>query len=311
MIAEIRAMIAVCIFGLLAGSASGAIITFDKSLDVPDRNFTVTYEGSTFSFTIADIGNYKIGENVSVTVSEGVNNMRLVLFTVDKLTPWFKTFYGTPGSVTATIPANRFDSSCPDVCEDDSDGYIMGTGIYALAVQNRDVDPAQYFIAKPIIASEYDLIVTPNSSQVSAGSAIKVTVNISKNGTPVSAGNNTVKVTLFQDSTSTSFEENALATATNGIYEANIRIPTNASGAYKLFAAITTNRNIYQDYPQTIGAASYNGTISLDILSYYSSLGSNPDVLETSDLLKAADDWIRFLITKQQLLALADEWTRS
>ncbi|MCG2758785.1 MAG: hypothetical protein L6263_10175, partial [Desulfobacteraceae bacterium] len=56
-----------------------------------------------------------------------------------------------------------------------------------------------------------------------------------------------------------------------------------------------------------------------DIISYYRSLGSNPNVVETTDLLKAADDWSRDIappgfgvpITTVQLLALADEWSRS
>ncbi len=59
-------------------------------------------------------------------------------------------------------------------------------------------------------------------------------------------------------------------------------------------------------------------TITGDILSYYRSLGSDPNVVETTDLLKAADDWSRNItppafaspITTQQLLTLADEWSR-
>jgi exo-beta-1,3-glucanase (GH17 family) len=59
-------------------------------------------------------------------------------------------------------------------------------------------------------------------------------------------------------------------------------------------------------------------TITGDILSYYRSLGSNPNVIETTDLLKAADDWssntappgFASPITTQHLLTLADEWSR-
>jgi PGF-pre-PGF domain-containing protein len=248
-------LIAVILFGLLAGSAAGtATITFNKPLDVPDRDFRVTYEGSTFSFTIADVGNYKIGENVGVTVSGGVNNMRLVLFTVDKLTPWVGTFHDTGGSVSATIPANKFDVNCPDVCDDSSGGYKMGPGIYALAVQN--LDNSNYFIAKPIIISKHDLTVTPGSTQANAGNTIKLTVNISMNGVPVNVAPNNVNVEFLQDSTSTYFGSNAIATTIPGTYETNIQIPSSASGVFRLYAAITTSRNIYQDYPETIGAAS-------------------------------------------------------
>ena len=55
------------------------------------------------------------------------------------------------------------------------------------------------------------------------------------------------------------------------------------------------------------------------IISYYRNLGANPHIVETTDLLKAADDWRRDIgppgfispITTQQLLSLADEWSRS
>lgn len=260
---KLQILIVIIVFGLITGSASGTVISFDKSLDVPDRDFTVTYEGSTFSFTIADIGNYKIGDNVNININGGANNMRLVLFTVDKLTPWFKTFYGTSGSITTTIPADRFKSSCQDVCDDGSGGYVMGMGIYALAVQNRDVDPAQYILTKPIIVSDYTLSVTPGSTQVSPESVVKVTVAVSKNDAPVSVAPNNVKVEFVQDSTSLHFEGTAAATATTGIYEANIQIPATASGSYKLYSSITTNRNIYQDYPEIIGASGYSGTITV------------------------------------------------
>ena len=57
--------------------------------------------------------------------------------------------------------------------------------------------------------------------------------------------------------------------------------------------------------------------LGLDILSYYRNLGSDPNVVETRDLLRAADDWSNDItppgfpspITTQQLLTLADEWS--
>ena len=56
-----------------------------------------------------------------------------------------------------------------------------------------------------------------------------------------------------------------------------------------------------------------------DILSYYKGLGQSTTILETSDILKAADDWRGDIIpqgfsaslTTQQLLTLADEWRNS
>ncbi|VVB90217.1 Uncharacterised protein [uncultured archaeon] len=253
-------IIASLIFISLAAGAVAASITFDKSLDVPDRDFTVTYEGSTFSFRIADIGDYKIGEDIGVTVTGGVSNMRLVLFTVDKITPWFKSFYATSGSISTKIPADRFDPNCSDVCDDGNGGYKMGPGIYALVVQDRDNN--KYFIAKPVVVSDYDMAVTTNTAQVSPKGTIKVSVNVFKNGNPVSVGSNNIKVEFVQDLTRTHFNSNAQAIAT-GVYEANVQVPANASGDYRLYAAIITNRNIYQDYPETIGAASYSGTVTV------------------------------------------------
>jgi hypothetical protein len=56
-----------------------------------------------------------------------------------------------------------------------------------------------------------------------------------------------------------------------------------------------------------------------DIVVYYRGLGVNPNVVETGDLLKAADDWrdniippgFSVSITTGQLLTLADEWRNS
>ena len=56
-----------------------------------------------------------------------------------------------------------------------------------------------------------------------------------------------------------------------------------------------------------------------DMLAYYRGLGQYPDIVETNDLLKAADDWrnnvippgFSVLIATDQLLVLADEWRAS
>ncbi|MCK5660446.1 MAG: hypothetical protein KAH86_03735, partial [Methanosarcinales archaeon] len=65
-----------------------------------------------------------------------------------------------------------------------------------------------------------------------------------------------------------------------------------------------------------IAFVSGENSISSDILSYYRSLGEDPNRVETSDLLQASEDWTRGVIvpgftepiTTQQLLMLADEW---
>jgi hypothetical protein len=62
-----------------------------------------------------------------------------------------------------------------------------------------------------------------------------------------------------------------------------------------------------------------NNAITLDILAYYRGLGNDPDRVETTDLLKAMDDWrskkvptgFAHPITILELSALINEWTLS
>jgi S-layer protein (TIGR01567 family) len=65
--------------------------------------------------------------------------------------------------------------------------------------------------------------------------------------------------------------------------------------------------------------SNYFITGKTDILLYYRGFGNYPYVVETTDLLRAAEDWSKNVappgfaipITTQQLLELADEWSRS
>lgn len=91
---------------------------------------------------------------------------------------------------------------------------------------------------------------------------------------------------------------------------------TNSSGAnigtYYINGTIGNPDGIIAD-------VSGNNTIILGINEYYRRLGSDPDRLETTDLLKAMDDWRRgkvpvgfaHPITIKELSALIDEWTRT
>jgi hypothetical protein len=86
-----------------------------------------------------------------------------------------------------------------------------------------------------------------------------------------------------------------------------------------LLYSSTTSTTVFNAYTtKGYKASEFEGYAS-DILAYYRSLGNNPKVVETTDLLKAADDWSNNVtppgfaspITTQQLLALADEWSKS
>ncbi len=237
--AELRLMMAVVVLVLLAGGVSGAVVTFDKKIAIPERTFT--WEGTSYKFT--QIGNYKLNEPIKVGISSGTDDMLIILYDADKL-PVGDPYPGYAPSVTISIPA----------------GTVKESGTYGIVVQNSN---AEIIGIAPLLVSEYDLIITPTPTQTSPGSTIKVTVNVYKDGNLVSvpSGNN-IKVE-FVKGTSTEFSGIAEATTSAGVYEANLTIPSSASGNYQLYAAIITNNNIYQDYPETIGAASYSGTITI------------------------------------------------
>ena len=85
------------------------------------------------------------------------------------------------------------------------------------------------------------------------------------------------------------------------------------SGTYRIFIhVVDKDGSNYGEYKDII-------TGETDILLYYRGLGNYPNVVETTDLLKAADDWSNNIappgfaspITTQQLLSLADEWSRN
>ncbi|MBU4223038.1 MAG: PGF-pre-PGF domain-containing protein, partial [Euryarchaeota archaeon] len=257
---SLRLMAVIMLLGSSIGVAFGATVTFDKTIDVPDREFTVEYpndRNKTFTFTIDKIGNYKFGDSIGVTVNSGVNRMRLVSWSVDKLSPWQDSYSSPGGSVSATIPAEKFNPSCTGVCENDQ----MGPGIYALTVQDMvNGPPFNYITAKPFIISEYDLTVTPDKTQLEPGSSINVTVNIKQSGNLVDVSNN-VKVEFVQGITHFGADATKVST---GTYEANVPISSTATGTYLLYAAITTNKPIYSaypDYPEIMGAGSFGRDI--------------------------------------------------
>jgi PGF-pre-PGF domain-containing protein len=235
---RLQIFIAIIVFGLLAGNAEAATITFDKSLDVPDRTFT--WEGKTYFIT--HVGNYKLNDNINFGITSGTDTMLVVLYDADQTSVKSETKFNTGGQTSVSFPA----------------GTVSVPGIYGIVVSSK---PDAIIIgANPLIISEFDMTVTTNVTNAKEGDTVKVTVKVSKNGAPLSIDPNNVEVKFVQDSTY--FGANAIANTT-GIYEANIRIPSNAYGSHKLYAAITTNRNIYQNYPELIGAASYAGTIEL------------------------------------------------
>lgn len=108
-----------------------------------------------------------------------------------------------------------------------------------------------------------------------------------------------------------------LSAASNAVKTAKYKLtvpPGTKAGTYSTNGVITTSGSTVD----IIG----DNTISVvtgDMLSYYRGLGVDANKVETSDLLKAADDWRNNIIPQGfsvpiatgQLLTLADEWRNS
>jgi hypothetical protein len=89
--------------------------------------------------------------------------------------------------------------------------------------------------------------------------------------------------------------------------------PGNATiGTYHISGTVSNSSGV-------VAVVHGDNTITLDILAYYRRLGSDPNRVETTDVLTAADDWknsrtpagFERPITTKELLALIDEWLMS
>ena len=215
--------------GISVSAAEGTEIILSKTIDVPDRTFS--YENQTFEIT--EIGNYKTNQDISFTVdAPGADDMLIVLYDRDKLSTWFRRFSNTNGHAVAVIPANRTGEA----------------GTYAIAISKERT----IIDAIPVVISDYDLSVIPESTKIIAGKSFSVEVAISRDGVPVNV-DNTVKVVLAKGSSS--IEANATAAKT-GVYEAHIEIPQSANGTFSLYSVITTERKVYMNYPEIVGVES-------------------------------------------------------
>jgi hypothetical protein len=105
-----------------------------------------------------------------------------------------------------------------------------------------------------------------------------------------------------------------------------IIIKATAVGSSGTSGITISNVKISSSDAQPVPQVVYNGSITIngpvretDILAYYRNLGNDPYYVETTDLLKAVDDWSKDVapqgfnspITTQQLLALKEEWSKN
>jgi hypothetical protein len=183
-------------------------------------------------FEITEIGSYKTNQDIGFSVdAPGVEDMLVVLYDRDQVSVWFKRFYNTSGRVVTAIPANK----------------ISEAGTYAITVSKE----RNIIDAIPVVISDYDLTVKPESNKLIAGKKFDVEVDISKNGVPVNT-ENTVKVMIAKGSAS--IETNATAIKP-GVYKASIEIPQAANGTFSLYSVITTERKLNMNYPEILGIA--------------------------------------------------------
>lgn len=215
--------------GITASSAEKANIILSKTIDVPDR--TITFENQTFDIT--DIGNYGVDDDIRFTIeAEKSDELLVILYDSEQLSVWFKRFKNTSGHIVEVIPANRTEK----------------TGTYAITVsKNR-----QIIGAIPLVVSDLDILVNTDSKKIMAGKALKVDINVNRNGIPVNI-NETVKVILTRGSSS--LETNATRKGI-GLYEANIEIPKPVNGTFSLYSVIATNYKVFNNYPEILGIKS-------------------------------------------------------
>ena len=155
------------------------------------------------------------------------------------------------------------------------------------------------------------------------GESTTVTVNISSSTNQafslqeiIPAGWNLTQISDDADAFKNSTNEWIWFNVTPGVNKTvvyRLTAPGNATiGTYHIDGTVITSSEV-------VAIVQGDKTITLDITAYYGRLGSDPNVIETADVLTAIDDWVssrgpagfELPITTQQLLSLIDEWLRS
>jgi hypothetical protein len=155
------------------------------------------------------------------------------------------------------------------------------------------------------------------------GNSAKITVRISSNMIQALALQETIP--LGWSLTRISDDADGFKDSTNEWVWSNVTPGINKTVIYRITAPASASIGTYyingtvSNSSGVIAIVGGDKIITLDILAYYRSLGSDPYRVETTDLLKAMDDWrsgtapVGFArpITKQELLALTKEWATS
>src|SRR3990172_7850849 len=155
-----------------------------------------------------------------------------------------------------------------------------------------------------------------------SGESTNVTVNISSATSQalslqeiIPAGWNLTRISDDADAFKNSTNEWIWFSVTPGVNKTavyRLTAPGNATiGTYYINGTVSNSSGV-------IAVVQGDNTITLDIQAYYRRLGSDPNRVETTDVLTAIDDWknsrapagFERPITTQELLALIDEWLK-
>lgn len=160
-----------------------------------------------------------------------------------------------------------------------------------------------------------------DSQFIGPGDSTNVTVNISSDMTQalvlqeaIPEGWNLTRISDDADSFRTNnLNEWLWINVTSGVNKTvvyKLTAPSNASiGDYSINGSIVNSTGMVT----TVGGSN---TVSISIIGYYKKLGDNPNKIDTSDVLKAIEDWrgavtpdgLTRSITGEELAAMLDAW---
>jgi cytochrome c553 len=155
------------------------------------------------------------------------------------------------------------------------------------------------------------------------GESTNITVDINSNMNKalalqelIPAGWNITRISDDADAFKSSTSEWIWLNVSTGINKTviyRLTAPDNVSiGTYHINGTISSGSGV-------IAVVQGDNTITLDIIAFYRRLGSDTNRVETTDVLRAAEDWRNNIapagferaITTQELLALVDEWMKN
>ncbi len=226
------------------------------------------------------------------------------------------TAVGNVSSLTATT----------DVFGGATTTFTAGAQGIAMITANNDTVAGSANVTVTAVKPPTNVTVairTIEKESLRLGESTNITVDISSNISQalslrenIPAGWNLTRVTVDVDAFKNSTNEGLWFNVEPGIHKTviyRLTAPGNASiGTYHINGTISSSSGV-------IAVVQGDNTITLDIIAFYRRLGSDSDIVETTDVLTAVEDWrnnrapsgFERAITTQEVLALIDEWIAS